>query len=142
MVEFEQELETLKRILVTNKNFKEIYEYFLDHLGENPDFQRHGKKTKHPFLKKILTTVGRQIFHDETQVTKLVLIKIPQYPFYHGVCLLGGTMCSLMFFQDIEVGLLSLLMPMFETRFVRFSATRIESEGEVFFYPSASDAIH
>src|SRR5262249_52225983 len=46
-------LETLKDKLLHAKQFSKVWEYFLDHFGENPDFVALGERTQDAFLKTV-----------------------------------------------------------------------------------------
>ncbi|MFQ5630221.1 MAG: hypothetical protein ACE5I1_15740 [bacterium] len=63
MKPFEKELNELKSLLTTSEDFDKAYQYFLDHLGENPAFLSMGEKAEHPVLKKVLELVAQQVFH-------------------------------------------------------------------------------
>ncbi len=144
MAKFEKELATLKYMLMTADEFKDVYGYFFDHLGENSDFLKLGKRSKHPLLKKILETVGEQLFGKKVMITKLLLTKIPKHRFYHGPCFINGKMAGVLFFEDIDMGMLSVLMSMetYTTHFVRFSSIQMESGGDVFVCAPKSKTIH
>lgn len=56
-----EQLNQLKKRLLTETDFSVIYTRFLDNLGENPEFQKIGKVVKRPKLKTILTKIGQEI---------------------------------------------------------------------------------
>jgi hypothetical protein len=144
MKPFEKELNQLKNLLITSEEFDEVYRYFLDHLGENQKFLDIGEKAEHPVLTKVMELVAQQVFHKKIAISRMLLIKIPEHHFYHGPCMLGNTMASLFFFEDIDMGLISILMALDsrEVRFVRFSSMQVKGDGEVFFTKPRNKEIH
>jgi len=60
-----EKLSILKEKLLISKDFKEPWEYFFDHFGENPAFLKQGKKAKNSMLKAVITQVGQQMLQRE-----------------------------------------------------------------------------
>lgn len=119
---FIERLDLLKQIMLNETNFSTIYTYFLDNLGDDPEFQKIGKTVKRPKLKIIVTKIGKEVT-GTGHITKLILIKTPQYPFIHGPLFIDHCISNLFFFEDINVGLMSILLPSMETHFTRLSYT-------------------
>ncbi len=119
---FVKRLNLLRQIMLNETNFSTIYTYFLDNLGDDPKFQTIGKTVKRPKLKNIVTKIGKEVT-GTGHITKLVLIKIPQYPFIHGPLFVDNCISNLFFFEDISVGLISILLPTMDTHFTRLSYT-------------------
>jgi|LGVE01.1.fsa_nt_gb hypothetical protein len=144
MDKFEKELLTLKDKLLTAKDFREPYQYFFDNLAENSIFLGLGKRAKNPLLKKILTIIGKELFKEDVTVTNLLLTKIRKHHFYHGPCFIQGKMAGVIFFEDIDMGMLSIVMSLksYETSIVRFSSVKMESDKTIFFHPTESTTIH
>lgn len=146
MAKFEKELNRLKEKLMTADDFSEVYDYFFDHLGENAGFIKMGKRAKNPILKKLLEMIGEQLFKEEGKVSNLLLTKISKpMTFYHGPCFINGRMGSVIFFKDIEMGMVSLVMEIGgdEVKFIRFSSLELDGSGESLFVNSPrSNTIH
>lgn len=117
---FIEKLDLLKDKLLTEKDFGDIYSHFLDHLGEDETFQMLGNPVQSPFLHRVVETIGKEVT-GAGQISKMLLLKVPQYPFLHGPLLIDNCMGTLFYFEDIEVGLISICLPNMETHFTRIS---------------------
>ncbi len=144
LFKFEKSLLTLKDMITIADDFKEIYNYFFDHLGDDLDFLDLGKRSKNPFLKQVLGVIGEQLFKEKVEITQLMLTKIPKHSFYHGPCLMNGKMASVLFFEDIDMGLLSVVMSLgsYRTDFIRFSSIQMENGKDVIYCAPKSKTIH
>ena len=116
-------LDELKAKLVHGKDFGAVWEYFLDHFGENKEFLDIGRRRQDEMLEQILAQMTVQIFGKESPVKDLILVGVPDTPFIHGGCILGGKAASLIYFEDVQVGLLAIVWSFVptETKLVRFS---------------------
>jgi hypothetical protein len=106
------------------KEFSEVWTYFLDHFGEDPDFMSLGEPARHSFLEMILGQVGRQLHGKPVPLVDLLLKRLPEQGFLHGACTLGGQLASLLYFEDIHMGLMAVVWSISppETKFARFTA--------------------
>ena len=125
---FVERLDGLKDKMLQETDFREIYTYFLDNLADDPQFKKIGKEVKRPEIKRLAARIGKEVT-GTGHVTKLILIKVPKYPFLHGPLFVDGCMSNLIFFEDIHIGLMAILLPTRETHFVRVMALT-EQEAE------------
>ncbi|MCP4347674.1 MAG: DCN1-like protein [Desulfobacterales bacterium] len=137
-----EKLSDLKQKLATGDNFSDIYNYFFDHFGENNEFMRMSKKAKNPMIKKIISFVGEQLFKKKVDITHMMLLKFPKSDFYHGACFIDGKMGGVIFFKDIDMGMLSIVKEYPETLFIRFSTVQMETGDPVTVSPFKSKMIH
>jgi hypothetical protein len=116
-------LETLKQKLLQAQEFQEIWEYFMDHFGEDPDFMALGERTRNPFLEAVMSQVGQQLFGGPVQTAECLLTRLPEQQFIHGGCILAGKAGNVLYFEDAQVGLLAVVISLApsETRLVRFT---------------------
>jgi hypothetical protein len=116
-------LATLKQKLVHGTEFQEAQSYFFDHFAEDAEFLSLGARHNDPFLQSLVETVAAQLFGRETAVDDLLLIRLKDHYFIHGNCILGDRVATILYFEDVEQGLLSIVWSMSppETKFVRFS---------------------
>jgi hypothetical protein len=121
-------LATLKDRLIHAENFSQVWEYFLDHFGQDPDFIALGERTDDPFLEAVLTQVGTELFHREVTPTDFLLTRVPEHQFVHGGCILNGRLTNVLYFEDIYTGLLAVVMSVTpaETKLVRFTGRRLQ----------------
>jgi hypothetical protein len=118
-----QLLETLKEKLGSATNFSDVQTYFLDHFGENPAFMSLGEPTSHPLIEATLGAVATELFGEPVPVTGLRLVRLADEQFIHGGFTVRGRIGSVFYFEDIHVGLATLIWTLTppETKFVRFS---------------------
>jgi hypothetical protein len=116
-------LATLKEKLVTAREFSKVFDYFLDHFGENPDFIALGERADCPFLEAVLAQVGHTLFQRKVWVTEMLLTELPEQHFIHGTCRIAGRLATVIYFDDIHTGLMVVILSESpsETRLVRFS---------------------
>lgn len=116
-------LATLKETLVHATNLSDVWTYFYDHFGEDPQFIALGQRARHPFLETVLGEVGRQLFGKTVPVDNLLLTELPEHQFVHGGCTLGGRLANVMYFEDIRMGMLAVVVSFTssETKMVRFT---------------------
>lgn len=116
----------LKEMVVTADDFMTVWTYFLDHFGENPAFLDLGAPTKSPFIEAIIRQVGGQIFKREPTLNNLFLIHVPEQKFIHGGFVLNGKISGIIYFEDIQWGIISVSMSLGgHTEFSRFSAKQV-----------------
>jgi hypothetical protein len=116
-------LETLKQKLTTAKEFTPVFTYFLDHFRKNPDFIALGERTDSPFLETVLAQIGKELFGKEVRVEDVLLTRLDAQQFIHGACSLGGRLANVLYFEDVRMGLLVVIMSFDsnDTKLVRFS---------------------
>ena len=116
-------LATLKDKLIYARNFTQVWEYFMDHFGEDPDFIALGDRARHPFLEAILAHVGKGLFGRQVSLADFLLTKLPEHQFLHGGGTLDGRLANVLYFEDIQMGLLAVVVSLdpSETKMVRFS---------------------
>jgi hypothetical protein len=124
-------LATLKNKLIHAKNFGQVWEYFFDHFGEDLEFIAQGERARHPFLEAVLTQVGREMFGKPVRLTNLLLTRLPEHQFFHGACSLDGKLANVMYFEDIQVGLIAVAASFApsETKMARFTGRRMPMPG-------------
>lgn len=133
-----ENLKTLKEKLSTSDRFDEVWNYFFDHFGEQPEFIGQGETTEHEHLKGMLELIGKQFFKKETPVTNLMLSHVPAYQFYHGACFINGTMMTVIYFEDIDMGMVAIAAFTETTTFARFSCLPYKGNGDVFMASNVS----
>jgi hypothetical protein len=116
-------LTTLKEKLVNAEEFHEVMTYFFDHFGDDPHLFEFGERVDHSLLEAILQAVGEQLFGHRVEVDRLIMTRLPEYQFVHGGGFLGGKIMTVLYFEDINKGLLAVAWGgrTGETKFVRFT---------------------
>lgn len=143
MDQFREKIQALKNMLVTNDEFKDTFKYFFDNLGENEAFVGGGKIVKSKIMKGTLDSVSRQIFGVPATIAHLRLLKTGKENFLHGSCFLNGKVAVILYFEDINTGMLGISMSPAtgQMSYVRFSGTVIEGNKIAFFMGSASKTV-
>ena len=124
-------LEELKEKLMTAEEIGDIWDFFFDHFGENPEFMALGKRRKSPLLHGILVRLGKELFGDKGKLTGLQLVVLRPQRFAHGSCSLGGFPATVLYFADIGLGSAAVTDPRTgRTHFIRFTKMGVKRAGE------------
>ncbi len=127
-------LDILRLMMSTETDLQTIFEYFLDHFGENEEFISLGKPLTdqhHPLL-SVIHTVAQEIFAkykmkaNPLRLEHLLLIHVPDHKLIHGGMLLQGHMANVLYFEDLKVGLMVVVMK--QNEFARFSLAKAPQE--------------
>ena len=113
-------LERLKDIMLNETEFINTYTHYLDNFGEDREFKGICKTVKRPNLKAAMSTAGKQVTKGEGNIVHLMFVKLPGYPFLHATMFIDDRIATLIFFEDIGVGLMTIATPE-NTDFIRFS---------------------
>ncbi len=113
----------LRDKLIKATDFKEPCDYFLTHFGENPDFIKLGVPADAEFLTPILQGLSNAILKKTPTHIRLALTEIPDYRFLHGACFMDSQIANILYFRDIDMGILTLLQsgPSGGVQMARFS---------------------
>jgi hypothetical protein len=117
-------LRDLEAKLHEAKRFSQVWDFFLTHFGEGPEFIALGQRGSDEFLDTVLRQVGQQLFGRKVRIADAMLTRLPEHGFVHGTVLLEGRLTSALYFENIHKGMLAILAgpgdpP--ETKFVRFT---------------------
>ena len=127
-------LETLQEKLLDADDFYEVFNYFFDHFGENTEFLTLGEQVERPLIEQVLAQVGQHLLGASVvTIEDLLLVHVPEHNFIHGGCIINGRMGNLFYFEDIQQGLLAVLMSFGsgETQIARFTAHRVKQRPDV-----------
>jgi hypothetical protein len=103
-------LADLKKMLVEATNFQSVDRYFSDHFGEDRAFVARGRPSRHKRFRAVLAAAADGFFEKKgAAITNRILLEVPEEHFIHGVMLIEGLPANVMYFDDIEVGLLAII---------------------------------
>ena len=126
-----KKLDELKDKLMTAEEIGDIWDFFFDHFGGDPEFMALGKRRKSPLLQTILAQLGRELYGAEGQLTGLQLVVLRKQRFAHGSCNLGGHPATVLYFADIGLGSAAVTNPgTGMTHFIRFTKMGVKPAGE------------
>jgi hypothetical protein len=125
-------LTDLKSKLQSAKEFIKVWEFFLDHFGEKPAFIKLGHQVRDEFLETIFAQVARQLFHGDVDWNQIIFTGLPEHHFIHGGGIVNGGLLNVLYFDDIQVGLLCGTMPFKsnEVKFARFSGRKLPGSAD------------
>jgi hypothetical protein len=117
-------LKTLKTKLKEEKDdLGDIMSFFFDSTEANPEFLGRGKQSRDPLLDSILSEIAKTLFGKNSKVQQALCVRLPDDQFIHGTCMIEGKMGNYFYFEDIEMGLVAIIMSFSssKTQFARFS---------------------
>jgi len=130
-------LDELKKMIMIAEDFAEPWDFFLDHFGGNRDFMALGKNVRSPMLTELFKRVAKEFCDGEVQVTRKMFKQLKKQRFVHGAATLGNQMATVMFFQDIDMGMLSFTAGG-ETMMIRFTSYQVKGDEPLSFPPTVS----
>jgi hypothetical protein len=104
-------LQTLKEKIATAKEFNDVWHYFFDHFGENPEFMKLGEPTEHPFLEQVFIQVCARLFPSHVVLTRMMFTRLAEQHFIHGGLTINGRLASVMYFEDVQIGMMIVAAP-------------------------------
>jgi hypothetical protein len=120
-------LPTLKQKLIEAKQFSDIMEYFFDHFGDDPAIMNLSEPTRDAVLEQALAQSVKAEFAGKSGAVRLDmrLLQVRDHNFIHGGVTVAGRIGTVIYFPDIEMGLLALSAApgSNETKFYRFRAS-------------------
>jgi hypothetical protein len=123
-------LNNLKDQILNAKQYAKVWEFFLDHFGEDPDFIALGQRVRHPFLEAVFAQIAQQLFKCEVNWNQVFFTSLPEHHFIHGGGLVNGGLLNVLYFDDLHTGLMCGVSPIksAETKFVRFSGHKLKGD--------------
>jgi hypothetical protein len=107
MSEYKVKLDELKKTLMKAADFSSVYHFFFDNIASDREFIDLGKPSKSNLLESALKVIDKGIFNKKCSVASLQLLKIRKESFIHGGCLLNGCIATVVYFYDIEMGMIA-----------------------------------
>jgi len=145
------DLAKLKDLLQTAENFGDIVTFFFDHLSNDRTFIDHSKPAKHPLIKPALQTVAAQLFKEDpvaptsgagAPISNMVLLKLRKHPFYHGACFIQGRPVTVLYFEDIDMGVVCTTSTYPYMHFARFTCYRVKDVDKNSILTTGNRSIH
>lgn len=117
-------LAVLKQKLVEATDFSDVWRYFLDHFGENPEFFSLGERVEeNARLEVAISQIGQRVFKKPLRVRDLLLTRLAEHGFIHGGGLVGTSLANVLYFEEIGVGMMAIVQSLAssEMRYARFT---------------------
>jgi hypothetical protein len=119
-----KKFQELKRRLVEGTDFSETWEYYMDHFTDSPQFIEMGEPVHCEELNAIVRTTCQEMFSKSAKVDTSLVIRIQEAKFFHGPIKVDKRLGGMMFFEDIEMGMIAISAqypPTPETKYSRFT---------------------
>ena len=78
-----ERLEELKQKLASEKDFSKIWNFYMDHFADHPEFTDLGEPASNKYLNTVIPKTCQQMFGNKIKITNFLLIKIAKYKFFH-----------------------------------------------------------
>jgi hypothetical protein len=113
----------LRQLLVEATDFSDVYSYFMDHFGKSPELMSLGKPLRDTTFLAVLEQIGSQVIGKKARISRPLLLRVPEHTFIHGAFRLGDHLGSVLYFEDIKMGLAAFggLESEGPSQFMRFS---------------------
>ncbi len=142
--DYNEQIKTLKVMIVQESDLHQIARYFFDTLGHNRKFISDAKPVKPRLLRKILDASASRVFGEGSTVTGVRLLRSGRVPLVHGGCTVAGYPGTVLFFEDLNVGMLIVLTSLVTHHIscIRFNTLAIEGDKAAFFTGADNTSIH
>lgn len=117
----QEDFATLRKEFASATDFSAFWNYFLDTWASRPDFLAMGGPAHTDELSAIVKHVGDKVYGRPTNPMGMKLIKIPEAKLAHGACLLEESMACVIYFEDLEMGLVTVTTNESKTHYARFT---------------------
>ncbi len=102
-----KKLYQLKEKLQKETDLSKIWSYYMDEFGDIPAFSDIGEAVRQDSLLAVIAQVCQQIFGKPTNIDGILTIYIKEYQFYHAPFMAGNHIGGVIFFEDINTGLIA-----------------------------------
>lgn len=96
---------TLRQMLVEATVFSDVYSYFMDNFGQSPELMTLGEPLRDTTFLEVLELIGSQLIGTKARISQPFLLHVPEHRFTHGVFRLGNHIASVLYFEDVKMGL-------------------------------------
>jgi hypothetical protein len=101
----------LKETMNKATSFYRVWDYFFDHIAEDPELLAAGRPVEDKILEELVTRVAPSCMEKPPRVFGLLLIEIPGADFIHGIGRFDGCAAAVFYFKDMGVGMLAVIGP-------------------------------
>ena len=102
-----ERLEELKQKLTSENDFSQIWNFYMDNFADHAEFTDLGHPAKNKYLDTVVRKTCQEMFGNKMKITDFLLIQIAKYKFFHGPFQVDGRIGGVIYFQDINIGLLA-----------------------------------
>jgi hypothetical protein len=117
-------LQELKQKLMQETDFSEIWSFYMDEFADRSEFTDIGEPIANSFLEAVIPKICQKMFAREIAVTHLLIISLAEHQFFHAPFLVEGRIGGVIYFADVNMGLLAVsadVPPTDQVKYSRFS---------------------
>jgi hypothetical protein len=117
-------LQELKRKLMKEKDFSKTWTFYMDEFADHPEFLDVGEPVKTDFLEDVIPAICQKMFSKSSKISVPIIIYIAKHQFFHAPVQVDRQSGGVIFFADINMGLLAVTAkspPTDEVKYSRFS---------------------
>jgi hypothetical protein len=97
---------TLRRRITTDRDLSKFWDYFLDNVAKNVEFQAAGEPCAAPRLEDSLQLIGRSVFgKPSVRITNAMWLLLPEHGLIHGTCTVEKRLAMALYFPEEKVGI-------------------------------------
>ena len=115
---------TLRDKLRHAEKFQSIWEYFVDHIADDPEFNGDSHRTRSEFLEPMFEQFCKSAVGRKPDPKELLFVRYGKEHFIHGGAPVGSLIVNVLFFEDLMTGVFCVTDPFGKrpTQFARFNA--------------------
>ena len=113
-------LSQLKTKLQTASKFHDVVNFFFD-IAEKPGFLDVGSRVTDPVLEQMVNLCTQTVLKKDVGVQQFLPVNIPEYQFTHGGGSINGLPMTVIYFDDIDKGVVAILKGDGQSFCVRFT---------------------
>jgi hypothetical protein len=121
-----QHIDRLKELLVASKDLTEPMDYFLQHVITDAEIVRASQPAASAMLLHMILELVERHCGQELFVLAPFFLHAAAYRLWHGGCHLGGYVAHVLYFDDVKIGMLSIVKPQDSSSvgYLRFSVVQ------------------
>lgn len=116
-----EDFATLRRNFVQAKDFAGFWNSFFDDFVQNPDFMEMGQPVQSASIESLVHRVGERMFQQPVKARDFMLFFVPDAHLIHGMFAVEDCSGNILYFDEIDMGLMGVVHPGGQTDFARFT---------------------
>lgn len=111
----------LKEKLQKEKDLGVIYAYYMDEFSDREEFTDVGEPSENKVLMQAIAQICRHLFGNTVIIDDMLAIHIPEYNFFHAPFFVNNHIGGVIYFEDIQTGLLAVTAKDGMVKYSRFT---------------------
>jgi hypothetical protein len=114
-------LQELKRRLMKEKDFSKTWTFYMNEFADHPEFLEVGEPVATDFLETVIPAICEKMFSKQSKISVPLIIYIAKHQFFHAPVQVDKRSGGVIFFADINMGLLAVSSGSPATNEVKYS---------------------